>query len=107
MRAGQLRQRVTLQRVTSVPNQYGEMVETWSDVVELYAAVEPLRGREFFDAEQVQAEISHRVRIRYYPGVVPTMRFVFGARHLAISAVINVDERRREMQCMCREMPNA
>lgn len=107
MQAGRLRQRVTLQQVTAVPNQYGEMVETWTDVVELYAAVEPLRGREFFDAEQVQAEISHRVRIRYYPGVAPTMRFVFGTRHLAINTVINVDERRREIHCMCREMPNA
>lgn len=107
MQAGKLRQRVTLQQVTRVPNQYGEMVETWADVATLYAAVEPLRGREFFDAEQVQADISHRVRIRYYPGVDSMMRFRFGTRYLYVNTAINVDERRREMHCMCREMPDA
>lgn len=104
--AGPLRQRITLQQVTSTPNSYGEMIESWSDVATVWGAVEPLRGREFFDAEQVQSEISCRVRIRYRSGVGPTMRWKYGARYLYINAVIDVNERHREIHCMCRETPD-
>ena len=105
--AGPLRQRLTLQQATSTPNSFNEMVESWTDVATVYGAVEPLRGQEFFAAEQVQSEISVRVRIRYRIGVAPTMRWKFGTRYLYINAVIDVNERHREIQCMCREMPNA
>ena len=107
MQAGRLRHRLTLQQASSTPNSFNEMVESWADVATVYGAVEPLRGQEFFAAEQVQSEISVRVRIRYRSGVEPKMRWKFGARYLYINAVIDVNERDREIQCMCREMPNA
>lgn len=107
MQAGRLRQRVRIQEPVDAQNGLGEMIRAWSTVATVWAAVEPLRGREFFDAEQVQAEISHRVRLRYRPGVDATMRVLFGSRVFQIQSVIDVDERRRELQLMCREMPDA
>ena len=62
--AGPLRQRLTLQQATSTPNSFNEMVGSWADVATVYGAVEPLRGQEFFAAEQGQSEISGRGRIR-------------------------------------------
>jgi SPP1 family predicted phage head-tail adaptor len=88
-------------------NGYGERITTWSTVAIVWAAVEPLRGREFFDAEQVQAEISHRVIMRYRSGRESTMRLLHKERVLHIGTIIDVDERHREMQLMCREMPDA
>lgn len=107
MQAGRLRKRVRIQTPVDAQNGLGEMIRAWSTVATVWAAVEPLRGREMFDAAQVQAEISHRVQLRYRPGVNTTMRILFGSRVLQIQSVIDVDERRRELQLMCREMPDA
>lgn len=108
MRAARLRHRVTIQQPVVAVNGYGERITTWSTVATVWAAVEPLRGREFFDAEQVQAEISHRVIMRYRAGMESTMRLLHEGRVLHITAPpIDVDERHRELQLMCREMPDA
>ena len=108
MRSGRLRHRVTIQQPVVAVNGYGERITTWSTVAIVWAAVEPLRGREFFDAEQVQAEISHRVVLRYRSGITSTMRLLHKGRVLHIqSPPIDVDERHRELQLMCREMPDA
>lgn len=108
MRAGRLRHRVTIQQKVEAVNGFGERIVSWSTVANVSAGVEPLRGREFFDAEQVQAEISHRVIMRYRPGINSTMRLLYKGRVLHIQAPpIDVDERHRELQLMCREMPDA
>jgi SPP1 family predicted phage head-tail adaptor len=107
MQAGKLRHRVTIQQAVEAHNAYGETIRTWSTVATVYASVEPIRGREFFDAEQVQSEISQRVRMRYRSGIKPTMRLLYGSRLLQIQAVIDVEERHREIHLMCREMPDA
>lgn len=107
MQAGRLRHRIQIKSPVEARNAYGEKIVTWSTLVTLWASVEPIFGREFFDAEQVQSEISHKVRMRYYPGITPQMRVVHDGRTLEIKTVINVRERDTEMDLMCREMPDA
>ena len=41
--------------------------------------------------------------MRWRPGMVPTMRVVFGSRAFAINAVLNVLERNRELNLYCTE----
>lgn len=101
--AGRLRHRVAIQRATRTRDSFGEAIRTWSTLATVWASVEPLRGREFFDAEMVQAEVSHRVIMRAYPGLQATDRLLYEGRVLEIQAVIDVRERGREYQVMCRE----
>lgn len=107
MQAGTLRQVVAIQVDQGTQNDVGELVSNWVTTITGRAAVEPISGREFFDAQQRQAEITHRVRMRYRTGIEPTMRVLYRSRVLMIEAVIDVGERRRELHLMCREMPNA
>lgn len=107
MQAGRLRHRVTIQNAVEARNAYGEAIKTWSTVATVYASVEPIRGREMFDAEQVQSEVTHRVRLRYRPGLTSQMRLLFNGRMFEIQTVINVNERNREVQLMCKETPDA
>lgn len=104
MRAGQLRHRVTLQSKSVVQNTFGEETITWTDTATIWAAVEPLRGREFLEARQDQAEVSTRIRMRYRSGVAPEMRAVFGSHTYNIQAVIHLEERQRELHLMCSEV---
>lgn len=74
MRAGQLNQRITLQEKSVVKNSIGEDAVTWNDVATVWAAVIPLRGREFFAASQMQQVVDVRLRIRQRAGLAPDMR---------------------------------
>lgn len=65
MRAGPMRHRATLQTYTPTRDATGGVVESWTDVATVYARVEPIRGREALEAEQILAEADTRVTIRY------------------------------------------
>jgi SPP1 family predicted phage head-tail adaptor len=101
---GKLNKRVTLQRLVNTRGTSGELVESWQDEATVWAAVEPLSGREYWQAQEMASETSIRVRIRYRAGLVPTMRVVYGARHFEILSIIDLEEGHREMQLMCREL---
>lgn len=105
MEAGRLRHRVTIQSKSVSRNTFGEEEITWEDVATVWGSVEPLRGREFMEGRQIQAEITHRIRVRYYPdGIEPEYRVVYDSRYFDVMAVIEVEERHREMHLMCREI---
>lgn len=103
MRAGDLRHRVTIQQLSALSDGMGGVRETWQDVATVWAAVEPMEGRERYEAQQIQAELTHRVRLRYRPGITPKMRVVHKGRIFQIEAVINRAERNRELILLCAE----
>ena len=98
MRAGRLRSLIELQRSTETLVA-GEVVPTWHTFAEVYAAVEPLAGRQWFAALQVQAQVSHSIRIRWSPdwALGPKDRIKFGTRVFDIVSVLNIQERNREL----------
>lgn len=104
MRAGRLRHRITIQQqAVTGQNDYGEDIYEWTDVAIVWAEVQPLTGREYWAAEQVNAETTHQVRLRYLSDIEPSMRILFGSRVLVIESVFNVDERDRELVVTARE----
>lgn len=106
MEAGRLDKRVTIESQSVERNSIGEPETTWEDFATVWAAVEPLQGREFWAQQQVQSAVSHRVRIRYLDGVNAAMRIVYGERVFNIEAVIDPKERHEEMQLLCSEGRN-
>lgn len=106
MKAGDLRERVTIQDKTVTQDGYGAEVITWTEVGTYWAAVEPLAGREFLEGRQLVAEVTTRIRIRYQGSDVdirPEMRAVYRSRYFEIVAVIHIKERKRELLLMCTE----
>ena len=104
MKAGPLRQRVTIQEKSASQNTYGEEVITWTDLATVWAAVEPLTGREFLEGKQITAEVSTRIRIRYRSGITPEMRVEFGSIVYDIHSIIHLEEREREIHLICQEI---
>lgn len=99
--AERLRHRVDIQSVTIAND-----VETWANfATAIPAAIEPLRGREYWEAQKVNAEASVKITIRYRSGILPTMRVKWGTRIFnLISPPINTGERNRELVLMCEEV---
>lgn len=101
--AGRLRHRVAIQSATEAQNDLGEVEKTWATTATVWGAVEPLTGRELWQAQQVSAEITHRVRMRYRSGLTPKNRILFGSRILEINAILNPEERNIDLELLCRE----
>lgn len=104
MRPGQLRHRVTIQAKTITRGTDGSVIESWADTATVWAAVEPLTGREYWAAQQINAERTVKFRIRYRSGITPQMRISYSSRTFDIKSVINVEEQNRELLLMCEEV---
>lgn len=105
MRAGQLRQRIEIEQSDQGGlDDFGQPRDGPILFARRWAALEPLAGRELFAAQQVQPEVSYRVRLRYMSGVKPAMRIRLGARRFEIESAVNVGERKRELELLCREL---
>lgn len=104
IKIGELRHGVTLQKKEITEDDLKQQAENWMDVDRVWAAVEPLSGREYFVARQVNSEVSAKITIRYRKDIIPDMRVVFGGRVFDILSVINTKERCESLVLMCREV---
>ncbi len=103
MRAGRLRHRLSLQSPTFANTSTGTMVTTFGTVATIWGAVEPLRGREFYDSALINSDVTARIVIRHTSDIEPNYKIVFGARTFLIESVIDIDERQIEQQLMVIE----
>ncbi len=81
---GKLDRRVTIQTLVETQDTLGEPIQTWADLATVWASVEPLRGGELFQAQQVSAEAQTRFRMRYRDDVVATSRLVYDSQNYDI-----------------------
>lgn len=106
IQAGKLNKRITIQEFTAgSPSQdeNGEPLGSWETFSQVWAAIEPIQGNEFWAQQQVQSEVTHRVRIRFLEDVAAKMRILYGTRVFVIQAVIDPKEKHKEIQLMCSE----
>jgi SPP1 family predicted phage head-tail adaptor len=101
---GEFRHVITVQRNAFTQNSFGEVTDNWIDVQTCRAGIYPLSGREFFNVETVNSEVSHKVNMRYLPGITPDMRIKFGQRAFRIISIVNFQERNILLQLLCKEL---
>ncbi len=100
---GNLRHRITLQKPLIIKDSIGQQLEEWQDVATVWASVEPLSGKEYFSAKQMNSEVSTKITIRYLEGITPFMRVFFQKHTYNILAIINFEERNVYLQLLCSE----
>ena len=111
MKAGALRHSVTVQRLTgSAQTPEGEPDLTWTDYWSGNASIDPLLGREYFAADQVQSETDTKIGLRYEAGgndeITAAMRVVFGSVVFNIVSPVNVRMMNREWVLYCKTGAN-
>ncbi|MFM8735378.1 MAG: phage head closure protein [Pirellulales bacterium] len=100
--AGKLRERVTVQIASGSTNALGETVLAWTNSTSVWASVEGVSAREALTAGQQETSISHRVRLRYLPGLTQQMRFAWRGRTLDIVSILEHGNR-SEHEAVCLE----
>lgn len=106
--AGRLRHRVLLQRCTGAVDDYGDPLysddDQWTTEAAVWAAIDPVSGRELYAAEQAQSAVSHKIRLRYRQGVSAAWRVLYGNRVFRILSVIDWEERHESLLLMAQEI---
>jgi SPP1 family predicted phage head-tail adaptor len=102
MDPGKLRERVTVQIASGTTNALGETVLTWANSSAVWASVEGVSAREALTAGQQETTVSHRVRLRYLPGLTQQMRFSWRSRTLDIVSLLEHGNR-SEHEAICQE----
>lgn len=69
MRAARLRHRISVQRQTETRSASGEVIRDWQEIASVRAGIEPVRGRETFNGEQIRADVDTLIVIRYQRGL--------------------------------------
>jgi SPP1 family predicted phage head-tail adaptor len=105
LEAGKLRHRVLIQQdAGNTTDEHGQPIQVWQDVATRWAAVEPLQGREVWQAQQARPEVTHRITLRAGGLTLTTkMRVIFEARTFEIQSVIDRGERGAELELICKE----
>lgn len=102
MRAGELRHFVQIK--APVDSNTPGVKRTYELFSNAWVSIKPFRGRERFENERVNAEVTSEVRMRYMPGIRADMRIYFSGRALRIINVWHEREIERETVCECDEV---
>lgn len=102
--AGMLNRRVTIEQVTSTRDEVGGQVETWSTLVTVWAEVRQKSASERFYRQQVAAQATHTITIRWRADITTKHRVVYNGRRFVIRGVTDVDDGRQWMDLACEEI---
>ena len=101
LRRGELTRYVAVQALTGSTDSFGQPVQTWTTLKNVYAKIEALSGREIVVAQAINTEVTHRITVQYDddlwadPRVVASRRILYGSRVFDIRSMENIDEANR------------
>jgi SPP1 family predicted phage head-tail adaptor len=97
--AGQLRHQVEIQYAVVVTDDMGGRSQTWETLATVAGSVEPQVGI----VGSMKAEVITLITIRYIAGVEAEQRAIANGVTYSILAVINPEQRNRELILHCME----
>lgn len=113
MLSQELRHRVDVQQLTTEQDSdTGAAEESWLSIMPvgtegtMPARIEAVTGKEFVSAQAVQAQVTTRIKVRYWPGIEPRMRVVHDGLAYNIVAVLPDLTQQRVLNLMCESGVN-
>ena len=109
IKASELRHRIAIVARVKQLDKAGSLTEDWQNGIgfrvlhNVYAKVVPMGARDYFEAMSNQMQITHRIVVRYLPGINHKMLINFKGRKLEIVRVINIDEKNKWLEIQAVE----
>ncbi len=104
--AGRANHRIQIQRKSITRGPAGEEIVSWVNVItdtpdsKVWAEAWPLKGREFFTAQQTQYAADVRFRIRYRAGIEREHRIIWDGAPYDIIAIADVGADRQTLEIL-------
>ena len=104
MRAGDLRDRVTIQRATTADDGFGNTISGWSDLLTVWANIRETPGKEIVAAGRIEASRTATIRVRASSlsrGVTAADRIIARGQFWNIRSVSAVGDGRELIEFLC------
>jgi SPP1 family predicted phage head-tail adaptor len=103
--AGRLRHRIDLVAPTNAQDTTGG-ISLANNVVyaNVWAAIEAVNTKDSLAVGSFVSQSTHKVTIRYLPGVTSRLQVWFSGRQFQIQGVLNPDERTKQLVLWCLEI---
>lgn len=106
MDIGKLNRQVEVLRFFKDRDEYGGEVGEWRSVGNVWASIHLVSGTEYLNAQQVTAEHTTVITIRYNPRIDVLHRIRYGKKVFEIIAVHDEDAAHKETVLNCKEKVN-
>lgn len=103
MDIGRTNKRITFCRYEEKENKLMQEEQTLKNVKTVWASVEPMRGREYQEAQRIRAELTYKITTRYHKGITPDMLIRCKERYFEIVSIIDVKEKNAMLEIICTE----
>lgn len=106
MNPGSLRHRVEILQMGTHRNDFGEIEDTETVFATASASITGISGKEYADqdAGQTVTQMTHRIYMRYMPGLSPDMKIRFKGRIFEILHISNYKELNKTLYIMAKEL---
>lgn len=103
MNPGELRSRIAIWHINgTTENEVGEEVPNVEKLATVWARVEALKGREYWEAQKIRPELTYKVLIRHRNDLTPDMTVEWENRELEVQSILP-DAKKAYMQLICIE----
>lgn len=106
MEIGKLNRRVEILKFIKTRDAYGGVDGDWRAVDRVWAHIEPVNGTEYFGAQQVTAETTTKIKVRFNPRLTTLHRIRYGDKVYEIIGIGDAKTEHQEMILNCKEMIN-
>lgn len=102
MKAGLLRNRITIQQKVIGKDVLGQDVDLWVDVCKVRAEIRDISGREYQSSQAEQVQTDCKILIRYRKDITADMRALCNGTYYDIKAVLE-DVKRTRLELPCQK----
>ena len=102
MRAGQLKNRITIQQKVHGKDALGQTVDQWVDVCTVRAEIRDVSGKEYQSSQAEQVQTDCKILIRYRKNITADMRVLCNGTYYDIKAVLE-DVKRTRLELPCQK----
>lgn len=102
MRAGQLKNRITIQQKVNGKDALGQTVDQWVDVCTVRAEIRDMSGKEYQSSQAEQVQTDCKILIRYRKDITADMRVLCNGTYYDIKAVLE-DVKRTRLELPCQK----
>jgi len=103
MESGKLRLHLVIQSASETRGPDGAEVKTWATFATVWGSVNPIRAREQLQSGQLQSDVTHKILLRYLPGLTHEHRITMDGRVFEIVSLMNVAEANHMMEVLAVE----
>lgn len=100
---GSLDRRISFIAYEDKENDIGLTEQTQVVKLKCWARIESLRGKEYYEAQKLSSETTHKITIRYRAGLDENMLISYKNRIFEIQSIIDPYESHVKLEIMCKE----